>query len=107
VLAGLAVLAGLLFVGGRFLLSQQYFVGVDDEQVVIYQGVDFSIGSWNLARVVERTDLTVDEVPAWYRPALEDGIHAPDRNVARRIVDGAPRRDEPAESAPEDLDDQP
>ncbi|MFA9431648.1 Stp1/IreP family PP2C-type Ser/Thr phosphatase [Egicoccus sp. AB-alg2] len=95
-LLGLAVLAAVVFVGGRFLLSQQYFVGLDDEQVVIYQGVDFSIGTWNLARVVERTDLTVDDVPAWYRPALEDGIHAPDRGVARRIVAGAPRRDEPA-----------
>ncbi|MFA9443958.1 Stp1/IreP family PP2C-type Ser/Thr phosphatase [Egicoccus sp. AB-alg6-2] len=99
VLLGLAVLAGIVFVGGRFLLSQQYFVGLDDEQVVIYQGVDVSIGTWNLARIVERTDLTLDDVPAWYQPALEDGIHAPDRNVARRIVAGAPRRDAPSDEA--------
>ena len=98
VVLGLAVLAAIVFVGGRFLLSQQYFVGLEGEQVVIYQGVDFSIGSWNLARVVERTDLTTDDVPAWYRTRLEDGIHAPDRAVARRIVTGAPRRDEPADN---------
>lgn len=92
-LLALVVLGGLVFAGGRFLLSQQYFVGLDGEQVVIYQGVDVSIGPWDLARLVERTDLTLDEVPAWYQPALEDGIHATDRAMARRIVAGAPRRD--------------
>ncbi|MBS3939599.1 MAG: Stp1/IreP family PP2C-type Ser/Thr phosphatase [Actinobacteria bacterium] len=111
-LLALVVLGGLVFVGGRFLLSQQYFVGVDDRQVVIYQGVDVSIGPWDLARLVERTDLTLDDVPAWYQPALEDGIHATDRAMARRIVAGAPRReatdasadDDPAEAEPTDDD---
>ncbi|GGI02915.1 protein phosphatase [Egicoccus halophilus] len=100
VLLGVLVLAGIVFVGGRLLLSQQYFVGLDDEQVVIYQGVDVSIGTWDLARIVERTELTLADVPAWYQPALEDGIHAPDRNVARRIVAGAPRRGEAGDDQP-------
>ncbi|MEX2504411.1 MAG: Stp1/IreP family PP2C-type Ser/Thr phosphatase [Egicoccus sp.] len=98
-LLALVVLGAIVFVGARFLLSQQYFVGLDDEQVVIYQGIDVSVGPWDLARLVERTDLTLDDVPAWYQPALEDGIHATDRAMARRIVAGAPRRDAEDESA--------
>ncbi|HSK22146.1 MAG TPA: Stp1/IreP family PP2C-type Ser/Thr phosphatase [Egicoccus sp.] len=104
-LLALAVLGGIVFVGGRFLLSQQYFVGLDGEQVAIYQGVDVQLGPWNLARLVERTDLTLDDVPAWYQPALEEGIHATDRAMARRIVAGAPRREATDDAAGDDAAD--
>ena len=93
-LFGLAVLVGLLVVGGRFVLSQQYFVGLEDDEVVIYQGIDASIGPFELATVVERTRVYVDDVQPYYRPRLEEGIQAADLNDARRIVAGAPRTDE-------------
>jgi PPM family protein phosphatase len=90
---GVGILIGLIVVGGWFLVSQQYYVGLDGEQVVIYRGVDASLGPLELARITERTQLGVDEVPAWYRAALEDGVTAADLNDARRIVANAPRRE--------------
>jgi PPM family protein phosphatase len=97
VLLGVVVLLGLLAGGGWLLLSQSYFVGLEEEEVVIYRGVDAEVGPLELARVVERTELTADEVPTWYRRSLEDGVAAADLNDARRIVANAPRRDDPDE----------
>jgi PPM family protein phosphatase len=93
ILLGVAVLAGLIGLGGWFLVSQQYYVGLDGEQVVIYRGVDATVGPLEFARIAERTQLGADEVPAWYRAALEDGVTAADINDARRIVANAPRRE--------------
>ncbi len=92
-LLGLAVLGGLLVVGAQFLLSQQHFVGVDGDEVVIYQGIDAQVGPFELARVVERTRVPLDDIQPWYRPRLEDGIPAADLRDARSIVSAAPRRD--------------
>jgi PPM family protein phosphatase len=96
IVLGIVVVLALVGVGGWFLVSQQYYVGLDGEQVVIYRGVDATVGPLELARVAERTQLGADEVPSWYRAALEDGVTAADINDARRIVANAPRR-EPAE----------
>jgi PPM family protein phosphatase len=99
VIVGIALLVGLAVLGGRFLLDRSYFVGVDDEQVVIFRGVDLTIGPLELSRVFERTDLTVDELPTYYAETLTDGVAAADLADARRIVRNAPRRDEPADTA--------
>jgi PPM family protein phosphatase len=96
VLLGIAVVGGVLVGGTRFLLSQNYFVGLEDETVVIYQGLDVDLGPLYLATVVVRTDLTLDEIPAWYHPTLEAGRPAADLNDAHRIVAGIPRRDDGA-----------
>jgi PPM family protein phosphatase len=101
VVLGIVVLLGLLAGGGWLLLSQSYFVGLEDEDVVIYQGLDAEVGPLELARIVERTELTAGEVPTWYRRSLEDGVAAADLNDARRIVANAPRRDDPDEDPAE------
>jgi PPM family protein phosphatase len=100
---GVILLLVLLGLGGWFLVSQQYYVGLDGEQVVIYRGVDATIGPLELARIAERTQLGAEDVPAWYRATLEDGVTAADINDARRIVANAPRRD--GEAATEGADD--
>jgi PPM family protein phosphatase len=100
IVLGLVVIVGLVVGGARFLLNQSYYVGLDGEQVVIYQGIDRELGPVSLSRVVERTELLLDDVPAWYRPTLESGRTAADLNDARRIVANAPRRD-----AADDLED--
>jgi PPM family protein phosphatase len=101
---GVILLLALLGLGGWFLVSQQYYVGLDGDQVVIYRGVDATIGPLELARIAERTQLGVEEVPAWYRAALEAGVTAADLNDARRIVANAPRRDgEPDEGTDDAL----
>jgi PPM family protein phosphatase len=103
IVTGVVVLLVLVGVGGWFLVSQQYYVGLDGEQVVIYRGVDASLGPVELARVAERTQLGADDVPAWYRAALEDGVTAADINDARRIVANAPRRETTDENGDGDL----
>jgi PPM family protein phosphatase len=106
IVLALVVVVGLVAGGARFLLSQSYFVGLDGEQVVIYEGIDATIGPIELARVVERTELTVDDVPSWYRDSLQAGLTAADLNDARRIVANAPRRTETTDPAGES-DDEP
>jgi PPM family protein phosphatase len=98
IVLALLVVIGVVAGGARFLLSQSYYVGLDGERIVIYQGVDLALGPIDLARVVEQTELTVDDVPSWYRDSLEAGLTAADLNDARRIVDNAPRR------SPDDTD---
>jgi PPM family protein phosphatase len=100
-LLGVVVLVGLLAGGGWLLLSQSYFVGLDGEQVVIYRGLDAEVGPLELARVSERTELSAEDVPSWYRRSLEDGVAAADLNDARRIVANAPRRDDDGDEADE------
>jgi PPM family protein phosphatase len=95
-LAVVVVLLGAAALGGRFLLDRSFYVGLDDDQVVIYRGVDLTLGPLELGRVFERSDLTVDEVPSWYADALADGVAAADLGDAQRIIENAPRR-EPAD----------
>jgi PPM family protein phosphatase len=92
IVLALIVIVALVVGGARFLLSQSYFVGLDGERIVIYEGVDLTLGPLDLARVVEQTELTVDDVPSWYRDSLEAGLTAADLADARRIVANAPRR---------------
>jgi PPM family protein phosphatase len=94
ILLGVLLLLGLLAGGAYFLLSQEYFLGLDDEEVVvIYQGLDLDLGPLELARIVERTELTADEVQPWYRDRLEDGVPAAGLNDARVLVREAPLRE--------------
>jgi PPM family protein phosphatase len=94
IVVGVAVIVGAIYGGGRFLLSQSYYVGLDDEQVVIYQGIDAELGPLRLYRVAERSELTLDDIPSYYHLTLEEGLTAADINDARRRVRGIPTRDE-------------
>jgi PPM family protein phosphatase len=112
ILFGVLVLGGLLAGGAYFLLSQEYFVGLDEEQIVIYQGVDVELGPLDLARVVERTELSADDVQPWFRSRLEEGVPAAGLSDARSIVetmreeiddtDDADSADAPDEDATDD-----
>ena len=86
------VLAALGFGAAAFLLSQSYYVGLRDREVVIYQGIGTEIGPIALSRVVERSGITLDEVPEYFRPSLRAGLPAADLEDARRHVSSVPRR---------------
>ncbi|MCC5947278.1 MAG: Stp1/IreP family PP2C-type Ser/Thr phosphatase [Nitriliruptoraceae bacterium] len=105
IVVGLAVLAGILFGMGQFLLSRSYFVGLDGEEVVIYQGIDGAIGPIPLARVVERTDLFLDDIPSYEHPRLEQGRTAADINDARRLVRLIPPRTDLPEDGDAEVED--
>lgn len=102
---GVAVVLGLLLGGGRWLLSRSYYVGLDEQRIVaIYQGVPASLGPLELSWIVEETALTVDDVPAFQEPELEDGIAAVDRQDARNIVDALRAAGEAEGNATDDDD---
>jgi PPM family protein phosphatase len=94
VIAGLLVAAAL---GGRWLLSRSYYVGISDGTVAIYNGVPASLGPLELSWVTEETDVSTLEIPPWYVRNLREGIPAADLADARRIVANAPRTDDDEE----------
>ncbi len=92
IVVGLGVLAGLVWGGGTFLLSRSYYVGLDGQQVVVYQGINRTVGPIELSRVVERTELTLDDIPAYHQPVLEAGRPVADLNDARWVIRNIPTR---------------
>lgn len=106
IVLALTVILGLLFGGTQFLLSRSYFVGLDGSQVVIFEGINRELGPFEFYRVTERSELTLDDVPLWYRPQLEAGRPAADLGDARAIVRNIPLRevelDEPEDDEPDD-----
>ncbi len=101
---GVGVLVAIAAGVGWFLLSQQYFVGLDGEQLVVYRGIDTSVGPIQLSWIVERSNMTVDEVQDWYAPTLESGVPAINLADARRIIDNAPLSALEADDVEEDRD---
>jgi hypothetical protein len=87
VVAVVAVLAagGLL---ARMWVMQQYYVGADAEQVVIFQGVRGDVLGVPLYSVAERTDIALDDLPETERSQVRDGIITDDGlGGARGLVD--------------------
>ena len=87
----LGVLAVLvLVVGGlaltRMWVMQQYYVGADGEQVVIFQGVRGEVLGFPLHEVAERTDISLDDLPETERSQVRDGIPAADGLLGARNV---------------------
>jgi PPM family protein phosphatase len=84
-------LLGLLLIGaaagaGWSYLRSQYYVGIDDDVVAIYRGVDGSVAGIELASVEERTDLDIARLSVVARGRVERGIVAEDRADADEIV---------------------
>ena len=67
-----AVVAGAFFVV-KWYNTNSYFVGVDNNELVVYQG---RIGGflWFHPVAVDRTGVTTAEVPARYLGALDAGV---------------------------------
>lgn len=101
IVLAVAVVAGVIFGGSQFLLSRSFFVGLDGEQVVIFEGVNRELGPFELYRVTERSEVTIDEVQLWYRPQLEAGFPAADLGDARALVRNIPLRDDEETAATE------
>ncbi len=99
IVLALAVLVGVVLGGSQFLLSRSFFVGLDGDQVVIFEGINRELGPIELYRVTERSEVTIDEVQLWYRRQLESGFPAADLGDARNLVRNIPLRE--AEEEPE------
>ncbi|MPZ87552.1 MAG: Stp1/IreP family PP2C-type Ser/Thr phosphatase [Nitriliruptorales bacterium] len=73
-LLGLAILVSSMAAGGYYVLSRSYFIGVDEGQVAILRGLPQEVAGISLSRTVERTDLEIDDLPAFRQPRLREGI---------------------------------
>ncbi|MDO8147636.1 protein phosphatase 2C domain-containing protein [Isoptericola sp. b515] len=76
VLVLLLVLAGV-GLGGWWAYGwtqDQYYLGVADGQVAVYQGIPQDAGPLTLSRAVEVTDTSVDDLPAYWVERLDGSI---------------------------------
>jgi protein phosphatase len=81
----LALLAGGLWIAYQWTQTR-YFVGADDDTVVIYQGVQQNIGPISLSTPYEDTDIPLDSLSDFARATVEQTISASSLSDARRIV---------------------
>jgi serine/threonine protein phosphatase PrpC len=84
-LAIIAIIAGSLF--GYQWTQTRYYVGENDGNVAIFQGVQQSLGPFPLSTVVEETAISLSDLPAFTRSSVEDTINADDLEEAQAIVD--------------------
>jgi len=84
----LLVLAAV--VGGGYAAyswsQQQYYVGESNGHVAIYQGVSQNIGSLGLSHVVNKSDISLRDLPDFYRGKLGSTVSTTSIEDARRLV---------------------
>jgi protein phosphatase len=81
---------GLLLVAGGWLangwISSQYYVGEDEGNVAIYNGVSQSLGPVGLSDLEQSTDLRVEDLPSYAQARVRNAIPAGSLEEAERIV---------------------
>ncbi len=81
----LAVLGAAAYGGYRWSQTQ-YYVGVDEGYVAVFQGIPQEIGSIALSEVYERSDVQVADLPPFARQRLQDPIAASSLEEAQGVV---------------------
>lgn len=85
----LILVLGLVGGGGYAAYAwsqQQYFVGTVADQIAIYRGLPQDVGPVHLSSVYERQDLTVEQLPSYWRDQVQQRITAPNLAKARAVV---------------------
>jgi protein phosphatase len=88
----LAVLVVVLLVlgGGSYAAytwsQRQYFVGANNGNVAIFQGVTQDLGPVSLSHVESESDIRVDDLPDFYRTKVEDRVSTDTRKAAEALV---------------------
>ncbi len=100
-LFALAIVVGLgwLAVAAIWSWSQhQYYVGQQDGTVVIFRGVNASIGGFDLSEPYQTTDVQLDQLSDFDAGKVDDGIDADDLEDAQRTVQNLAENQEPETS---------
>lgn len=87
-LAALAVLGGIVW-GGYAWTQTQYFVGVHEGNVTVFQGIPQRVGTFELSTPVEITDVAAEDLPDNVRERVEQTIAATSLANAREIAANA------------------
>lgn len=82
----IALFAGALW-GAYSWTQTRYFVGAQQDTVVIYQGIQQTIGPISLSSVHSETDISLDELPLFTRSQVEQTITASSLDDAEAIVE--------------------
>ena len=82
----LALIAAALF-GAYNWTQTRYFVGADEDTVVIFQGIQQDIGPISLSTPYEDTGIPLDDLPSFSRATVEHTISARSLADAQAIVD--------------------
>lgn len=90
IIATLLILGGLAAAGwAAYAWTQtQYYVGIADDKVAVFQGVPTSIASFELSSTVEVTSTKISELPEYLQLRLEQTVPAKDLNDAKERADG-------------------
>lgn len=101
-LLALAVLLGIVWVGLAAAWSwsqQQFYVGVSEDRVTIFRGLNAEIPGIDISHPYEVTDVDVANLSEIDAEQVTDGIEASDLDDARATVDNyAARQDVPTET---------
>ncbi len=87
-----AVVLILIVLGGGAYAAydwtqRQYFVGVHDGFVTVYQGVSQDVGPINLSSVHEESSIATDDLPEFYRKRVENTVSANTLEDANALVE--------------------
>jgi serine/threonine protein phosphatase PrpC len=97
-LFALAVVVGLGWIAVAAIWSwsqHQYYVGQQDGTVVIFRGVNGSVGGFDLSEPYQTTDVSLDRLSDFDAGKVDDGIEADDLDDARRTVQNLAANQEP------------
>ncbi len=98
------VVAGLVL-GGRYLVTSSWYVGLDDSgMVTIYRGIPDEIAGMSFKTVEEVTDIRADNLPEAFRDDVEEGHRVDSRQDAEQYVANLRSRIEEIQNATERRD---
>jgi serine/threonine protein phosphatase PrpC len=85
----IVALVVVAFVGLRLYLDSQWYVGVSDGHVAIFQGISTEVAGFELHHVVVQTTISAEKAEslAVWQDRLGEGISAEDREGANAIVE--------------------
>jgi protein phosphatase len=89
--AALALVAVIIVGGGTYAAyvwsQRQYFVGQHSGKVAVYQGISQDVGPVKLSHVEQETEVSLDDLPDFYRAKVEATVAADNLQDAQTLVE--------------------